>query len=298
MDAHKNFAFSTVATAPSPASSGTSFVVGAGEGARFPAVPFNATLSPSGGITVPGDAEIVRVTGISTDTFTITRAQEGTVARTVVVGDKVVAAITAKVITDIEMLLGLLTPGFTPVAPVSGNFAWINQGGASIVTTVGIHLIAPATSGDSYRIRKMAAPATPYTITAAFIPRRANNGNAGCGLLFRQSSDGKLVVLNSMCGGIATGLSAMQVYKYTNPTTGSAQYAVAPIELGAGPIYMRITDNGTNRIMEWGADGVNFSTLHTVGRTDFLTADEVGFFVNANNATYDSAMTLTSWAQT
>lgn len=102
MDAHKNLAVSTVATAPSPATSGTSLVVASGHGTRFPTVPFNATIYPADSQPDPSNAEIVRVTGISTDTFTITRTQEGTSARTVVVGDIIAATITAKTIQEIE----------------------------------------------------------------------------------------------------------------------------------------------------------------------------------------------------
>lgn len=105
VDAHANLAYSTVATAPSPATSGTSLVVASGEGARFPAVPFNATIWPTGTIPTPANAEIVRVTNISTDTLTITRTQESTSARTVVVGDQIAATITAKTLTDIESYL-------------------------------------------------------------------------------------------------------------------------------------------------------------------------------------------------
>lgn len=108
-DAHKNFAYSTVATAPSPASSGTSLVVASGDGSRFPAAPFNATVWPAGAVPTPTNAEIVRVTNISTDTLTITRAQESSSARTVVVGDQIAAAITAKTITDLEGMSGLVT---------------------------------------------------------------------------------------------------------------------------------------------------------------------------------------------
>lgn len=101
-DAHANLAYSTIATAPSPATSGTSVVVAAGQGTRFPAVPFNATIGAVGAVLTPANAEIVRVTNISTDTLTITRAQEGTVARSVIVGDQIIAGITAKTFTDIE----------------------------------------------------------------------------------------------------------------------------------------------------------------------------------------------------
>lgn len=101
-DAHKNFAYSTVATAPSPATSGTSLVVGSGEGALFPTVPFNATIWPVSSNPLSSNAEIVRVTAISTDTLTITRAQESSSARSVIIGDQIAATITAKTLNDAE----------------------------------------------------------------------------------------------------------------------------------------------------------------------------------------------------
>lgn len=103
MDRHKNFAYSTVATAPSPASSGLSLIVGSGHGTRFPPVPFNATVVAFGEIPIPENSEIVRVTNIATDTLTIERAQEGTSARAIVVGDQIAATITTKTLEDIEV---------------------------------------------------------------------------------------------------------------------------------------------------------------------------------------------------
>lgn len=102
MDPHANFSYSLVATAPSPASSGTSLIVTGGDGAKFPAVPFNATIWPTALQPLTTNAEIVRVTAISTDTLTIVRAQEASAARTVIIGDQIAATITKKVITDIE----------------------------------------------------------------------------------------------------------------------------------------------------------------------------------------------------
>lgn len=103
-DSHKNFAYSTVAPlgAPSPASSGTSLTVASGDGAKFPATPFNATVWPASAQPTTANAEIVRVTAISTDTLTITRAQESTSARSIGAGDQIAATITAKTLTDIE----------------------------------------------------------------------------------------------------------------------------------------------------------------------------------------------------
>ena len=86
-DLHTNFAVSLVATAPTPAASGTSLVVTAGQGALFPTPPFNATVWPASGQPTSGNAEIVRVTAVSTDTFTIVRNQEGSQTRVILVGD-------------------------------------------------------------------------------------------------------------------------------------------------------------------------------------------------------------------
>jgi lysophospholipase L1-like esterase len=103
MDAHANFPYSHVATAPSPAVSGLSLVLTAGDGAILPTpVPFNGVIWPNGAVPTIANAEIVRVTAVSTDTLTIVRAQEGTSARTIVVGDQFAAPITKKTLTDIE----------------------------------------------------------------------------------------------------------------------------------------------------------------------------------------------------
>jgi hypothetical protein len=108
VDAHANLAISTVAVAPSPATSGTSLTVATGHGTRFPAPPFNATVQAAGALADPTNAEIVRVTAIVGDVLTVVRAQEGTTARAIGVGDLLYAAITAKAFTDIE---ALLSPG-------------------------------------------------------------------------------------------------------------------------------------------------------------------------------------------
>lgn len=105
-DQHANFATSLVATAPSPATSGASLVVTTGEGSRYAAPPFNASVGPANTVLTPANSEIVRVTARSTDTLTITRAQEGSSARSIVVGDQVFAGATAKTFTDIENIAG------------------------------------------------------------------------------------------------------------------------------------------------------------------------------------------------
>lgn len=186
-------------------------------------------------------------------------------------------------------------PIFPMVEPVSGDYAWINQGSASLNTTPGgIYLLAPATGAatPSVVLRKKAAPSTPYTITVAFIPQLTTASGLSVGVGWRQSSDGKLIYIALDIGG-----AALNVYKFTSPTAFSATYAGVAI-LAVWPLFVRFTDNGTNRIVSWSRDGQNFIQIHSVGRTDFLTADEIWFGAQAQLASGSAAMTLLSWAQT
>lgn len=108
MDAHKNFAYSTVAVAPIPPDSGLSLEVVAGQGARFPAPPFNVTIWSAGTFPVPTNAEIARVTSIVGDVFTIIRAQESSNARNIVAGDQIAATITDKTLDDLSTPTGIV----------------------------------------------------------------------------------------------------------------------------------------------------------------------------------------------
>lgn len=82
----KNLAQGIVATAPSPATSGTSVVLRSGEGAHFDTPPFLATAAPPDQLSNPDYAEIVLVTAKSTDTLTIVRAKRGTSAKSIAAG--------------------------------------------------------------------------------------------------------------------------------------------------------------------------------------------------------------------
>jgi hypothetical protein len=103
-DSHRNFAVGTVLTPPSPALSGTLITLGARQGARFPAPPFNVTTWPVGLLPDPTNTEVMRVTSVLSDVLTVVRAQEGTPARAIGFGDYVAVTVTSKVVTDIERI--------------------------------------------------------------------------------------------------------------------------------------------------------------------------------------------------
>ena len=182
---------------------------------------------------------------------------------------------------------GLFT--FTP--PELADFAWVNQGAATATESNGrIYLYAPAVSGDQFRILKMTAPVTPYTVDIAFMPQLFNVDYNQVGFAWRQGSDGKIVAIQYAQNG------SLAVHRFTNHTTWSAQAFAINTHMPKTPVvWYRMADNGTNRTVSWSVDGNNWIQLFSEGRTTFLTADEIGFYADSNNASYPAAMTLLSW---
>lgn len=80
MDAHKNFSYSTVATAPTLPASGTTLTVATAAAFDDPATvgAYNVTVWPTGAQPLSSTAEIVRVTAKSGAVLTFTRVQEVT----------------------------------------------------------------------------------------------------------------------------------------------------------------------------------------------------------------------------
>lgn len=184
---------------------------------------------------------------------------------------------------------------FVPLtAPVFGDFAWINQGGATVDTTLGIFLTS-ATAGaatNDLHILKKAAPSTPYTITIGFVVMKPNSDFTACGVLFRESGTGRLAT----CAKRYATDNNYAVERYIDPTTFDSTTASRSYETTGPVVWLRITDDGADRISSVSMDGQNFYVLSTTPRTTFLTADEVGFFINPNNG--EVGMTLLSWKET
>lgn len=313
--------------------SATSIDVATGHGSKFPSSgDFWLRLTQAAD---PTAWEIVKATARSGDSITITRNQTGSGASSPYsfsTGDAVVEVVTAAALDQMRIdgcqtgaaasaasekqgNLYLPTDGISlmrdsgsamvqwgPVFPFTDpnlqSWSWVNQGGATVSSsTGGITIYAPAHSGDSFRIRKKSAPSTPYTITAAFMVCGVENCMGGIG--WRQSSDGKLMVAQHQIYSLTAYIS---LQKLTNETTYSANYAswTAVTQYTGGPVkWFKISDDGTNRKIYYGVDGQNWIPLHSIGRTDFLTGDEVIFFCSASNgaSSGDAYITLLSWKE-
>lgn len=107
-----------------------------GDGGIVPTAPFQAVVYPSGARPSLANAEIVRVFAMAGDAITfMARAQEGTTARAIGVGDVFVVAITARMLQDIENAQALLAPLANPVH-TGTNISPIVAGGSAAGSTL------------------------------------------------------------------------------------------------------------------------------------------------------------------
>lgn len=180
---YKNFAASLVAVAPSPATSGLTLSVTAGDGSLFSngwAVCWPANEQPT-----KDNAEIVMITGVSGDTVTMIRNQEGSTNQSISVGwnfdQNITAAFMAQFATTIpyDALVAELNPsawwklndavGSTTAADSSGN------GYTGTVNGQSATLSAALVSGTAYTTLSTTALSSAVSSGANVIIQSGSN---------------------------------------------------------------------------------------------------------------------------
>lgn len=178
--------------------------------------------------------------------------------------------------------------------PAISTLTWVNQGaGTASETNGGIYMYNPADSNDNWRMLLKTLTA-PYTLTVAMINHYANFNYHCSGLVWRQASDGKLVTW----GYSAEGDGVLRSSKWNSATNWSAGYYASNATHLQGPLFLRMEDDNVNRIISWSTDGQNFRVSHTVGRTDFMTATQVGIGINCTHASDAIGALFISWKET
>ncbi len=164
-------------------------------------------------------------------------------------------------------------------SPNNGAFATTVGTGANVDGTQFNRIVirSAGTSGDNICARLKSAPSTPYKVTALVAPLLFERAYMGGGLCWRDSASGKLVTFG------VNGTDAPRVdiagNKWNSLTSWNDDYFARIYHLGAY-VFLRIEDDGTNRKCSISADGTSWISMHTVGRTDYLTANEIGFYIN------------------
>lgn len=187
-------------------------------------------------------------------------------------------------------------PVTLPVAVAS--WTWVNQS-TSVATDVGggIYLITPiGSNAQNYRCLVKTAPSTPYTITAAFLPDIWGGDAAldSVNLICRESGTGKIqgpLWANSGSNVYHQQMTSATVHS-SNPSNAGAWYQ-------SQPVWLQLSDNGTNIISRVSSDGRNWDQIYTQSRTAFMAAgpNQVGWAVNGYATVGQGAATLVAWIE-
>lgn len=159
--------------ASSISTSATAITVSTGMGALFPTITagtyFYATLTDSS-----NNLEIVKVTGRTSDTLTVVRAQEGTTARAYAAADKIELRITTAVLNNLVQLDGAQT--ITGVKTFSGANAYGTPTSITLTNATGLP-VATGISGLGTGVAAFLATPSSANLAAAV------TGETGSGAL-------------------------------------------------------------------------------------------------------------------
>lgn len=167
-------------------------------------------------------------------------------------------------------------------APPQTGWAWVNQGTSTLVDAVSEQVLVGGATGSGANLvaRARTAPATPYTATArirAISPAKAYM-SAGIGL--RNSSTGQIIAFDLLA--LSTG-ATFRVAKFNTAVSFNSEYINITFPY-LSDLWLRISDDGTNRKFFWSSDGVYWTQFYSVGRTDFMTPDQLIFLVGTENS--------------
>lgn len=168
--------------------------------------------------------------------------------------------------------------------PVTSGYTWSHASGGPTATntdiTNGPSILSHTAigTGDKFSAFTKSLPATPCSVVARFI-LNSNAGTASCGVCM---SDGtKYYFIGPM---IESNITRVWSVKYSALNTYSGEYITRQdFPVNYGDMYMKITDDGTNRDSFFSNDGNSWQRFHTIGRTDFLTATTGGVFIGSNS---------------
>lgn len=187
--------------------------------------------------------------------------------------------------------------GMQVYPPTTSGWTWANQGTSTLTQTGGaLYFVGQVAASDNYRVYYRTSPATPYTVTAVILPHigiTASGNFPTVGICFRENSSGKLITWGQQ-------LDDLYVQKWNGPTSfNSTTYSLdyGLMLRSSTPIYLRINDDGaTNLTFSYSIDGLNYTSMGTIGRTAFGTPDQYGLFVQGGSG--GSAMTVISLKET
>jgi len=196
-------------------------------------------------------------------------------------------------------------------APISGNWTAFNTGsmvqaptfGSGRFTWAGIN----ASGGDHVQGVATAIPSAPYTATFRIWPLLGGNNTTPTNFPAVQvgwadgtvGTPGKLVTAGPVWvpGGVTLGGANCNS---TTSVNGNLTLATilqkGPYISSGGPVWLRLTDNSTNWLVDYSYDGYNWVNIVTETRNTFATATQLVVQTNPSNSSVSQAVVFDSYA--
>ncbi len=176
--------------------------------------------------------------------------------------------------------------------PVSASWTNISLGTSQFINdTDSLFLSASAGAAPDLKVATLAAPATPYKITALICPLLTfgTNSPSSCGIGWRDSNTSRLAMF-FISLSLTTG-NRIVYNKFNTPTSFNSSYFDA-LGFFSPFIWMRLENDGTRRRIGYSTDGKHFLFFSSTVSTDFFTVspNQVCIFVDS-----ESAMSVLSW---
>lgn len=273
----------------------------------------DATNFPSSGrFVIIIDNEIMYVTAVAGNVFTVVRGHENTTAIAHTSG-----AIVAHIISagawqrycrdSVPFFDDANRYPYNRCEDASGNtltaasFTAGNQGSSALtdLDCGGIELFIPADGGNDLRAWYKSAPTAPYKITACFLgyPGKGNNGTtlgAQFGMGFYDAVSGKVHYLD-----YAAGLEEFSVTYWPSFTNYGSQTFTDARDVGGNPVWFQVEDDGTNLKYYISHNGITFQQIYTELHTATLDnqPNNVLFGGNDNRNINGFYVSLLSWIE-
>lgn len=163
-------------------------------------------------------------------------------------------------------------------------WAWVNQGSATATQQYNLLSLAlPASVGaDNIRGVEQVLPSAPWKFQCKVYKTLENSTSTTAGLFLRESGTGKIYQF-----GISyAGSPRIWVLRYTNPTTFASDPSKSATVADTNRwVYLEVEDDNTNLHFRWSMTRGSWSSLGTLGRTEFMSGAPDRIMLGANTTT-------------
>jgi hypothetical protein len=182
---------------------------------------------------------------------------------------------------DLAKLGGL---GVGGVEPPSASWSTTSlTGGTTFAADKGGRLLTcVSAAGNNLRGEyRTLSPTSSYTATAVIDLAAITNASTPSlgGIALRNATSGSIITFFwGYDANVNSAGYSLMLWAWSNVTTLTASYKQSL--LNVAPRALRFRDDGTNRFAEYTHNGIDWIPYFNVGRTDFITPDQIGWGAN------------------